>query len=125
MQPAATTDVLLVSPDLFLGSRIRGTVESQGRSLSVASTGHAAAERLDAGNYRLVLIDLQTPGLDLTDLRQRRTARGEPAFVAYGPHVQAPLLRAARAAGCDEVLTRGQFDASIRDVLNRFLEPTD
>jgi CheY-like chemotaxis protein len=114
--------VLLVSPDLFLGSRIRGVVESQGCSLSVAPTGHAAGDRLDAGNYRLVLIDLQTPGLDVQGLLQRRTARGQPVFVAYGPHVQAPLLRAARAAGCDEVLTRGQFDASMNDVLSRFLE---
>ncbi len=114
--PADTSDVLLVSADLFLGSRVRGAAEAAGRSIDVAASGDAAISRLIAGHYRLVLIDLETPGLDIGALRQ---SCGERPVVAYGPHVRVPLLTSARQAGCNEVLTRGQFDASMHEVLAR------
>ncbi len=109
-------DVLLVSADLFLGSRVRGAADAVGRTIDVAASGDAAIERLDAGDYRLILIDLETPRLDVGALRQ---SSGGTPMVAYGPHVRVPLLESARQAGCDEVLTRGQFDASMREVLAR------
>ncbi len=113
---ADARDVLFVSADLFLGSRVRGAADAAERSIDVAASGDAAIERLNAGGYRLVLIDLETPRLDIAALRQ---SSGETPLVAYGPHVRVPLLESARRAGCDEVLTRGQFDASMREVLAR------
>jgi hypothetical protein len=57
-----------------------------------------------------VIVDLDNPGLDLevlmTALREIAPA---PRVVAYGPHVNAELLRAARLAGCDLVLPRSKF----------------
>ena len=32
-----------------------------------------------------------------------------PFVVAYGPHMNAPVLKEARAAGCDVVMPRSQF----------------
>ncbi|MGE0374042.1 MAG: histidine kinase [Planctomycetaceae bacterium] len=116
------SDILLVSADLFLGSRVRGAADAAGRGLDVASTGAAAIERLNTGQYRLVLIDLETPQLDFGDLLADRSGRSPAAFVAYGPHVRAGLLDRARQAGCGLVLTRGQFDASLKDLLARFLK---
>lgn len=121
MSSPLTTDILLVSADLFLGSRIRGAAESQGRSVDTASTGAAAAVQLDEHRYRLVLIDLETPGLDVGELVERRAESNVPPFVAYGPHVKVAHLKSARNAGCDEVLTRGQFDATLSDLLARYL----
>lgn len=109
-------DVLLVSADLFLGSRVRGAAEVAGRSLEVASSGRSAVERVADGRFRLVLIDLETPGLDLEAIMDGREAR-LTTYVAYGPHVRTGLLDGARRAGCDVVLTRGQLDASLGNLM--------
>lgn len=112
-------DVLFVSADLFLGSRVRAAADSQGRVLTVAASGSMAFKRLQESAFRLVIIDLETPGVDVSQLVQQRGEAGLPRFLAYGPHVRAAMLKAARDAGCDEVLTRGQFDATMNDILGR------
>jgi hypothetical protein len=44
---------------------------------------------------------------------------GAPAarIIAYGPHVDEALLADAKEAGCDEVLTRGQFNKLFAELL--------
>ncbi len=58
-----------------------------------------------------MLIDLGFPNLDLPDLLRRlvETCPARPRVVAYGSHVDAAGLRAAREAGCDLVLPRSKF----------------
>jgi DNA-binding NarL/FixJ family response regulator len=59
---------------------------------------------------RCIIVDLDNPGLDLPALLAAlREAGLRPRVVAYGPHVNAELLHAARAAGCDPVLPRSKF----------------
>jgi CheY-like chemotaxis protein len=67
----------------------------------------------------LVIIDLSTPGIDPADLvpRVRATVAGAVRIVAFGPHVHELKLAAARAAGCDDVVTRGQFHANLDRIL--------
>jgi CheY-like chemotaxis protein len=114
-------DVLLVSSDLFLGSRVRGAAESQGRSLQVAGSGAMALERLQSATCLLVLVDLETPGLRIGELVAARAGHDRPTIIAYGPHVHEQRLDAARQAGCDRVLTRGQFDATLPQLLRNLL----
>jgi CheY-like chemotaxis protein len=110
-------DVLLVSSDLFLGSRIRAVAQAQNRSLDVAGSGAMALERLQSTTYRLVLVDLETPGLQITELVASCGSDESPAIIAYGPHVHEQRLETARQAGCDQVLTRGKFDATLPQLL--------
>ena len=58
-----------------------------------------------------VLVDLNQPDLDLTALLAalREACPGMPRVVAYGSHVEAATLHAARVAGCDLVLPRSKF----------------
>lgn len=114
-------DVLFVSGDLFIGSRVRGAIESGGWTLDVVASGAMAVERLqgDAG-YRLALVDLETPGVRIGELMAARSGN-EPAVIAYGPHVHEKRLEAAREAGCDQVLTRGQFDSLLPQLLAEHL----
>lgn len=111
-------DVLFVSGDLFIGSRVRGAIESRGWTLDVVGSGALAVERLQSGGaYRLVLVDLETPGLRIDELVAARN-EPQPPLIAYGPHVHEQRLDAARRAGCDQVLTRGQFDATLPQLLD-------
>jgi CheY-like chemotaxis protein len=72
----------------------------------------------------LVIVDLTTPNLDIRDAVQRlRAASPAPAAIlAFAPHVQADRLRAAVQAGCDQVLTRGQFSREMSSWLARHLD---
>jgi uncharacterized protein len=38
-------------------------------------------------------------------------------ILAFGPHVDPPLLKRARAAGCDVVVTKGQFSTQLPGIL--------
>ena len=102
---------LLLCDDLMFASRISG--EARGQSLSVKSARSLdqllALARQDAPSC--VLLDLAFPGLDLPNLfRQLGDACSQlPRVVAYGSHVDAERLQAARAAGCDPVLPRSKF----------------
>ena len=74
-----------------------------------------AVEACTASPAALVLVDLTTRGLDIASLveRARALADSRPTIIAYGPHVHEAVLVAAEAAGCDQVLSRGQFMARV------------
>jgi hypothetical protein len=55
-------------------------------------------------------------------MQQLRTACPVmPRVVAYGPHVDAALLRAARDAGCDPVLPRSKFVEQLSQALTEWI----
>jgi CheY-like chemotaxis protein len=118
----SSVELLFVSGDLFLGSRVRASAEAHGRTLDVAGSGPLALDRIASGTYRLVLVDLETPGLRIGELVESVRAQDDPpTMVAYGPHVHEARLEAARQAGCDQVLTRGQFDKSLPVLMSELL----
>jgi len=102
---------LLLSDDLIFTSRITGTARALGLTVktgrSVGELETLARQQTPTG----VLVDLGNPGLDVPDLiaRLRAACLVMPRVVAYGSHVDAAGLRAARAAGCDIVLPRSAF----------------
>jgi CheY-like chemotaxis protein len=102
---------LLVSADLFSTSKLTGDAALAGCRLSVVADPALAASHLAGSPAALVAIDLGTVKVDLTQLvaQLRAAVPGPIAIVAYGPHVHEDRLQAARDAGCDQVLARGQF----------------
>lgn len=102
---------LLLSDDLIFASRITGTAAALGLSVQAARTPEALLELARRQAPRCVLLDLANPGLVLPDLLRglRESCTPMPYVVAYGSHVDAAGLRAAREAGCDLVLPRSKF----------------
>ncbi len=96
--------LLILTGDLFLGSRLQGAAERAGYRASVrrepAPEAVAAADR--------VLVDLSAIP-DLSAVPGATPAR----TAAYAPHVRVDLLKAARSAGLAAVFTRGQLDAEL------------
>jgi DNA-binding NarL/FixJ family response regulator len=99
---------LLLSDDLIFTSRITGTARALGLFLRAARTVDALLALATQNQPRCVIVDLAIPGLVLADLF-RQLGDNRPRVVAYGSHVDAESLRAARAAGCDPVMPRSQF----------------
>jgi DNA-binding NarL/FixJ family response regulator len=99
---------LLLSDDLLFTSRITGTARALGLNIKAARTVEAMLALAARHQPRCVIVDLAAPGLVLADLF-RQFGDDRPRVVAYGSHVDAESLRAARAAGCDPVMPRSQF----------------
>src|SRR5205085_1907203 len=113
---------LLLSDDLIFTSRITATAQAHGLTVQPARTQAQlqalAGQEAPAG----VIVDLDHPGLNVSELlRQLRAAAVPPYVVAYGSHVDAAGLRAAREAGCDLVLPRSKFVEELPTALPRWL----
>ena len=109
--------ILLVSPDLMVGSRLSGLARAAGHSLEQR---HAVAP---AAGFDLVMLDLQGlpagPAAAIAALRAPGPDGVGPRLVAFGPHVATALLDEARAAGADAVVSRGEMLGGFAAVLAR------
>jgi DNA-binding response OmpR family regulator len=119
-QPLATS-VLLITSDLACSSSVAGAAQRAGVELRTA-LGPAAIEAKLAGEPpALVILDLSTPGANARELvpqlRTRLATSGR--IVAFGPHVHTGTLAAAREAGCDLVISRGEFHARVDEYLSQ------
>jgi DNA-binding response OmpR family regulator len=102
----AAPRVLLLCGDLFFSTQLRSAAQTQGVSVDVELQAPRAVERAASGGYRLIVIDLEFPSLDLPALLGELPAENRPQVLAFGPHVQVARLRNARDAGCDHVVPR-------------------
>jgi len=110
---------VLLSTDLMVVSRVQGAATKAGTTLRSVSTATQAAEQIRAGSEALLVIDLSVPGLDIAAFVAKLEASegAELRIIAFGPHVHANRLAAAEQAGCDLVVSRGQFFAQVDALL--------
>ena len=115
---------LLLSDDLIFTSRITGTAEAQQLVVlpanSVEKFRALTLERSPTG----ILVDLTFPQLDVESIMTwlKDNLPVLPKVIAFGPHVEAAQLRAARAAGCTEVYPRSKFAELLPTAIIRWLE---
>ena len=113
--------VLFLSTDLVFSSRLAAAGERLNVPVISVSSIDAAIARLRQGSIALVILDLSAAILDPQDAVLRlREVQPELAVIAYAPHVHEGRLSAAENAGCNEVLTRGQFDRQMEALLLRY-----
>jgi CheY-like chemotaxis protein len=123
----SSMSVLFISAELMFVSRVSSVASTLGTQLHTALSGAKGEELLATTNPSIVVVDLSAPGVDIEKFMMTVRAMGQtdtattssvPKVVAFAPHVHEQKLAAAKAAGCDAVLSRGQFDRSIADVLS-------
>jgi CheY-like chemotaxis protein len=106
---AVPGSALLLSDDLLFRSRITGTAEALELAVHSVRTADELLRQAAARRPTCVLIDLHNPGLAIADVVRALKEKGSVRVIAYGSHVEAATLHAAREAGCDRVLPRSQF----------------
>lgn len=116
---------LVLCDDLIFFSRVAGAARAAG--LVVRQT-RTAAECLAQARARPpggVIVDLQNPGLELPAFLAglRAACPVMPRVTAYGSHVEAEVLRAARQAGCDRVMPRSRFAEELEREVAAWLAP--
>lgn len=100
---------LLLSDDLIFTSRILATARAQGLAMAAAKTPLAFLAAAKDAPPTGVILDLHNPTLELSALLVELNAIGPVRVTAYGSHVDAERLKAARQAGVDLVLPRSAF----------------
>ncbi|MCG8653461.1 MAG: histidine kinase [Pirellulales bacterium] len=118
---AATDDhtpagkVAFLSGDLMFASRVQGAAQRAGLAFSLSGS----LPDSDTEAIRYVILDLSTRSSQTDSLiDQCRQRCPDAKIIAYGPHVQAAKLEAARQAGIPTVMTRGQFDAKLSSLFS-------
>jgi CheY-like chemotaxis protein len=112
--------VLFLSTDLVFASRLAAAGQRLNVALSAVSSIDAALARLESDLVELVILDLSLVNLDpQVAVARLRAVKPSLAVIAYAPHVHEDRLRAATEAGCELVLTRGQFDRQMEQILAR------
>ena len=105
---------------MMVSSRVTSAARQSQTSLSIVVSAADLKERL-SNQTRLVMIDLSQPGLPIADaVAAVRTAARAATILAFGPHVEAGLLTSARDAGCDVVLSNGQFHREQEAILAQY-----
>ncbi|MBI4787401.1 MAG: hypothetical protein HY782_10190 [Chloroflexi bacterium] len=101
-------------PDLMFGTRIEDTAKHLGyriESLSATDDPDAVMARLSPA---LVVVALDAAGWERTIAAAKRAGA---RVLAFGSHKNVELLRAAKAAGADEVVARSRMAAEMPNLL--------
>ena len=114
---------LMLCDDLIFFSRVSGAARAAGLSVRMVRTAAELVAAARAAAPAGVVVDVHNPGLDLPALlADLKTACGVmPRVTAYGSHVDAAALRAARQAGCDRVLPRSAFVEELEEKIGEWM----
>jgi CheY-like chemotaxis protein len=110
--------VVAAIPDLMFRSKVLEAAKALSVSVETARDADEILQKIRAEQPRLVLLDLGAEAL--RPLEILRSLGGLPV-VGFLNHERVELREKAVAAGCGEVLTKGQFAAGLPDILRRVL----
>ena len=116
-------DGLMLTRDLMFTSKVTSTAASLGLRIEVVGTEEQLGLRLSAAVPRAVFLDLSLADLDPVRIVAALPLVDRPRVIAFGSHVDEVRLNAARAAGCDDVMPRSKFAATLPELLPRVCAP--
>ncbi len=151
-EPAGDLFVLALTDDLFLVPRLEDAVHALGGRARIAGRpeelgvrGQAAPRRVPlteplegaAADFLRGIVE-QRPALILFDLESKAipweewiqviktsAATRRIPVAAFGPHVDHEALARARAAGADLVVSRGELQATLPEIVRAWARPAD
>jgi DNA-binding NarL/FixJ family response regulator len=115
-------EVVVLNRDLLFGSRIRSALKSIGMVATVVpnSAAFAAHLREHTPEIALAIIDLNGDVDWIVIEPLLRDERVDVPVLAFGPHVDAEKLRAAKAHGVTRVVSNGQFHKDLIPLVQRY-----
>jgi len=117
---AMTRKVVAVVDDLFFASRIRGTAEQLGVTVSFSRASDALIESALRDQPALIICDLHATRIDPIELAKLLKAderlRSIP-LLGFFSHVQTELQQQAVQAGFDQILPRSAFTKHLPEIL--------
>ena len=112
--------VVFITSDLMMASNASAHAKQQGIKICQASSGERGLEIVKKDRPHLLLVDLQCPGLDISALGKSLSKLADsitPLTIGFAQHVETEKLQAGRDAGFDQVLTRGQMNSQVGQII--------
>lgn len=109
-------------------SRINEAAKQAGRTVVAASKSGDVLEKAVANRPGVIVVDLGDERIEPFETIRALKARDELAgavIIGFYPHLRTDLLEAARAAGCDVVLTRFAFSSKLPHLFETQLDARD
>jgi two-component system, NtrC family, response regulator AtoC len=101
------THILVVDDEEIVRDSLTGWLEEDGYSVLTACDGNVALERLKAGKFAILLVDLKMPGPDgLEVLRAARTMQPEAAVIIMTAYATVDTAVQAMKAGAYDYLVK-------------------
>ena len=113
---------LLLTRDLMFTSKITSTAASLGIRVDTVGTVEQLQLRAAEAPPRVVFLDLNCPDFAPSLVVSALPTEGRPCVIAFGSHVDEARLNEARAAGCDDVMPRSKFSATLPELLRQVFE---
>jgi DNA-binding NarL/FixJ family response regulator len=112
----------LLSRDLIFTTKIRATAAELGYQIQVASNATQAESLIAEQRPRVVLFDLSADDLCTPPAlcTYRKLAGPDAWFVAFGSHVDANALAAAKTAGCHAAIPRSRFASGLPELIRQY-----
>jgi CheY-like chemotaxis protein len=110
--------ILAAIHDLMFSSKVHAA--SQGRPIAWLPRGSDVAAVVAKDRPDVLLIDLGAPALNAVAAIQAIKANPETKdtlIIGYVGHERVEIIEAARAAGCDQVMAKGEFARRLPEIL--------
>ena len=111
--------ILVIATNLFFLPRIQNIAAPSGCDTRQVMSVDRLNEEMSDGETALVLVDLEADPDFWGEAVGRVLASGpsRPQVVGYGGHTNTEMLQRAEEAGCDLVLTKGQFSRDLAKLI--------
>ena len=101
--------------DLMFSSKVNAA--AGGRPITWLKRGTKVADEVAREKPDVLLIDLAAPQLDAVNAIRQIKQAGNVTVIGYVDHTREDVMQAARAAGCDQVLSKGEFARRLPELL--------
>lgn len=120
-ETARGSRVLVAEDNPAIAALFADYLQLLGAAVEVARDGRAALARAESGEFDLVLLDINLPGLDGVEVARELSAsgHGRPRLIGCSAEVLPETQAAARAAGMETVLTKPVALEELRRVLRK------
>ena len=111
--------VLLVGQNLFFLGRVENLAEPLGYQVRRATSERAFWRNYNGETTALVLVDLEGDADAWSKVLEGigQQERSGVKLVAFGPHEDVASLERARDLGCDLVLSKGEFNRDLPQII--------
>ncbi|WCP71976.1 response regulator [Sphingomonas hankookensis] len=118
-------NILFVEDDAMNRRVVRDMLDVAGAAMVEADSAEAGLQRIEEGDYDLVLLDLRMPGMDgfevIRRVRARDDAKRTLPIVVVTADTAIDLTQRCIAAGADEVLFKPVAMDALFDAIGRIV----
>ena len=108
--------ILAAIHDLMFSSKVNAV--AQGRPITWLKRGTKVTDEVAREKPDVLLIDLAAPQLDAINAIREIKQAGTVMVIGFVDHTREDVMQAARAAGCDQVLSKGEFARRLPELLD-------